>query len=343
VALQFTRLTAEHAPKALGLLSERWPGDWTDEFAGRFFAWRYLTRPAGETLLAQDGDRCVAILDSYLRPYVLSGTIATVRETCDWYCRPEYRPLGVGVRLMRQMMAKREPIIVVGGTEATHLLLPRLKWQLLPDVPIYVLPLSLKTAVAFGLRKFLPASDGLARFIPSSLGIFHPRRLAPPTTSAQVMISSTFEVPVTASSDEYALAPLLDSDRLNWLAQAPREVGDLLTLTFLIDGRLVAVSVTRLQRRPEGLTAKILHLQSEDRSPATIGWIVSQTALHLADKGVCLIICLASEPTVLDTLRRVGFLAAGRRGCFWWSTDGSTPSGRMNLTKMVGDDEVWAE
>jgi Acetyltransferase (GNAT) family len=344
MALHFTRLTAENAASARTLLFERWPGNWSDEFAGRFFTWRYLTRPAAETLLAVDGDRCVAILDSYLRPYVFCGGTATVRETCDWYCRPEYRSLGVGLKLMRQMMAKPESIVVVGGTEATHLLLPRLKWQRLPDIPIYVLPLSVKSALAFKLRKRAPtAGEVLTSLIPSGLRIFRARQLPPPANSAQVSASSGLEVPGIPSPNPYALALLLDRDNLNWLLGAPKEVGNLLVLRFLIDGSLVAISVTRLQRRHEGLTAKVLHIQTEDRSPATMGWIVSATALHLVEKGASLIICLCSDAMIGNALRRVGFMAAGQRHAFWWSADKRAPTGTMNLTKMVGDDEAWAE
>jgi acetyltransferase (GNAT) family protein len=344
MALRFTRLTAENVTSARTLLAEWWPGNWSDEFVGRFFTWRYLTRPAGETLLAVDGDRCVAILDSYLRPYLFCGETATIRETCDWYCLPEYRPLGVGLKLIRQMMAKPEPLVVVGGTEATHSLLPRLKWQRLPDVPIYVLPLSLKTALAFGLQKRAPtAAQMLASVIPPGLRLFRPHQLPSPVNSAQVTASSGLEVPGMPSPNPYALALLLDGDNLNWLLSAPKEVGYLLVLRFLINGRLVAISITRLQRRREGLTAKVLHIQSEDRSPAMMGWIVSATALHLAEKGASLIICLSSDIIIGNAFRRVGFIAAGQRPAFWWSADKRAPTGAMHLTKMVGDDEAWAE
>jgi hypothetical protein len=340
MAVRFTRLTPNTAESARRFLSERWPPEWSDEFTWRLFIWRYLTKPDAETLLAFDGDRCVAILDSYLHSYLVGNEIATVRETCNWYCRPEYRPVGVGLRLMRRMMAKPEPIVIVGATEKANSVLGRLNWQRLPDARAYVMPLRLKTTVAFGLRTHLPAGEALARLIPSGLGIFHPRQLAPPMSSAQVMISPELELPAI-DSDEYILAPVLDNDRLSWLAQAPKEVGELLRLAFLIDGRLVAISITRLKWLREGLIAKILHVQSIDRSPVTIGWIMSQTALHLADKGAGLIICLASDPIILDALRRAGFLPAGWRRAFWWSADKTAPSGTMNLSKMIGE-EIWS-
>jgi hypothetical protein len=342
--LRFTHLTSQNAASARALLTEWWPNNWSEDFARRFFNWRYLSRPSAETLLAADGDQCVAILDSYLRPYVLGGKITTVRETCDWYCQPKYRPLGIGVKLIRQMMAKPQPILVVGGTQATHSLLPRLKWQRLPDVPIYVLPLSLKTAVAFGLRKRAPkAGEVLASLIPSKVRAFRVRELPSPSDSAYVTASSDSEVPGLREPRPYALALLLDRENLDWLLGAPKEVGDLLVLKFFIRGRLVAISLTRLQQRREGLTAKMLHIQSEDRSPAMMSWIASATALQLTRRKVRLIMCLSSDPIIGDALRAAGFMAAGQRAAFWWWAEKKPPTGLMHLTKMVGDDEAWAE
>jgi hypothetical protein len=342
--LHFTRLNSQNAARARALLKEWWPGDLSDDFARRFFDWRYLSRPSAETLLAADGDQCVAILDSYLRPYVLNGEKTTVRETCDWYCQPKYRPLGIGVKLIRQMMAKPEPILVVGGTEATHSLLPRLKWQRLPDVPIYVLPLSLKTALAFGLRKRAPkAGEVLASLIPSRVRGRRARKLPLPSDSAQVTASCDSELPGLPEPHPYKLALLLDRDNLDWLLRAPKEVGELLVLRFLNGGHLVAISITRLQRRREGLTAKIMHIQSEDRSSATLGWVASATAMHLTQRQVSLVICLCSDPLMGDAFRAAGFLAAGQRAAFWWSADKRPLTGLMHLTKMVGDDEAWAE
>ena len=306
--------------------------------------WRYLSRPSAETFLAMDGDRSVAILDSYLRPYLLHGEVATIRETCDWYCQPRYRPLGIGVKLIRQMMAKPQPILVVGGTQTTHSLLPRLKWQRLPDVPIYVLPLSLKTAVAFGLRKRAPkAGEVLAFLIPSKVRAFRARKLPLPADSAHVTDSCRSEAPGLPNPSPYALSVILDKENLDWLLGAPKEVGDLLVLKFFICGRLVAISLTRLQQRREGLTGKILHIQSEDRSSGMMSWIASATALHLTRREVRLIICLSSDPVIGDALRAAGFMAAGQRAAFWWWAEKKPPTGLMHLTKMVGDDEAWAK
>jgi hypothetical protein len=108
---------ADHA-SVRRLLAEFWPCDWSEELED-YLAWRFGRRESGETLVASDRGRCVGILDSFIRPYLIAGQRELVRETCDWFCLPEYRAVGVGLHLMRRMMSKPEPILVIGGTKAT--------------------------------------------------------------------------------------------------------------------------------------------------------------------------------------------------------------------------------
>src|SRR6516162_5997512 len=88
------------------LLVRSWKCGWSREFLVDYLAWRYRARGSGETFLACDGSRCVGVLDSFIRPYWIAGRQEMVRETCDWFCMPEYRSAGVGLHLMRRMMAK---------------------------------------------------------------------------------------------------------------------------------------------------------------------------------------------------------------------------------------------
>ena len=99
------------------LVGTVWKRDWSEELAETYFSWRYRARESGDTLVASDQGRCIGILDSFTRPYWIAGRQQIVRETCDWFCLPEYRAFGVGLHLMRRMMAKPEPILVIGGTD----------------------------------------------------------------------------------------------------------------------------------------------------------------------------------------------------------------------------------
>jgi hypothetical protein len=154
-----------------------------------------------------------------------------------------------------------------------------------------------------------------------------------------VRVSSSGEVPPPPPPDAYALAVLIDKDSLRWNALAPKEIGDLITLSFMVDGEPVGISISRLQRRAEGCAAKLVHLQSAVQSAATIGWIVSETVHHLVASGAGLIICRSSCPTIGAVLRRNGFWSARPYPAFWWCGAGTVPAGVMHLTKIVGNDD----
>ena len=143
-----------------------WKRDWSEPLAESYVAWRYGARGNGDTIVACDNGRCVGILDSFVRPYWIGGREEAVRETCDWFCLPEYRALGVGLHLMRRMMAKPEPILVVGGTDTTQNLLPRLKWARLPDVGNFILGVSARTVAGLVAHSQWPAGVKLARLVP---------------------------------------------------------------------------------------------------------------------------------------------------------------------------------
>src|SRR5690349_1421156 len=104
-----------------------WDQRWEGEFERDFLDWRYARRTDGETLVAMSGGRCLGLLDSFLRPYRLGDCRVMVREPCDWYCLPGSR--GVGMRLMKSLMAQQEPLLGVGLPKAALAIAPRLKWR----------------------------------------------------------------------------------------------------------------------------------------------------------------------------------------------------------------------
>jgi len=334
-------LSESNAAAAQKLLLRFWHQNWPAEFGARFFQWRYRERPRTAALLAFDGDKCVATIGAMIRTYLLGGNQTQVCETCDWFCLPEYRQLGLGLKLIREVMERPEPIIVVGGTDATRGLLPRLGWQVLPEVGNYFLPLSGRVFAAFGLRRFRAGSERWARAIPSGINVRRVRQAPPPSPSAEMFTlnSGPPSLP-TPPVAEFALAALLDGENLEWLARAPSEVGKLAALEFRIDGAPVAVSISMLETRPEGPCAKILHFQSSTPDLAVVEWIVSETAMHLASRGAGLIFCRASCPLISSALRRTGFLAGKPFPAFCWPAGLKVPAGPMHLTRLVGDDSI---
>jgi hypothetical protein len=57
------------------------------------------------------------------RPYRFGDERVDVLEVFDWYCLPELRNSGLGVRVMQALM-KEGPCLLVGGSPDTRGLMP---------------------------------------------------------------------------------------------------------------------------------------------------------------------------------------------------------------------------
>ena len=331
---------ADHA-SVRQLLGQFWERDWTDQVMENYFAWRYGRRGSGETLVACDKGRSVGILDSFIRPYWIAGRRELVRETCDWFCLPEYQPLGVGLHLMRRMMAEPEPILLIGGSKATLDLVPRLKWTRLPNAERYVLPVSTKTAASFLAHRLGRHGVALARVIPDLRLVRRIGRAPAPSASAEVRCRALgTAVGELAGMVPHDFAPWLDTSILDWLASAPEVAGEFVVLSFFNDGKPVGVSVSRLQIRALGCEAQLVHLHASRL--ALIDWIVGETTQHLIDRGAGAVVCIATCPAMNRALRALGFVRRPPVPAYWWHTKPPL-SGVLNLSLLRADDALGFE
>ena len=330
-------------PALEGLLLQAWPQSWRPELARKLADWRYRDRSAQTTWLAFDGDRCVAMLDSILRPYLLDGHRILVRETCDWFCLPEYRPLGLGISLMRKMMALPEPLLSIGGTNATLALLPRLRWTALPPVQFCVLPNRARGLAGMLLRRKWPAYERLANAIPGSIPLWLPRGARAPgpgfgTASIRECRPETVASLPLPRGD--GLVQLLEEPEALWFGRMPRELARPLGLLFLLDDRPVGYSLSQIEPTASGLNGCILHLQVVHPAQEVVDWVVAGTARALAGKGVGFIRCRASTPEKERALRRAGFLFRKPCPSYWWSNQGIPAPALLDAGYLRADDAV---
>jgi hypothetical protein len=327
---------ADHA-SVRRLLVRIWERDWSEELEN-YLAWRFGCRGSGETLVASDRGRCVGILDSFIRPYLIAGRREFVRETCDWYCLPEYRAVGVGLHLMRRMMAKPEPILVIGGTNNTLELLPRLKWARLSNVERFVLPVSTRTAAGLVAQRLGRYGAVLARIIPNLRLVHRIRRTPPPSANAEMRYGPLDAAQGVAGNIPYDFAPWLDTLILDWLATAPKVVGEFVLLGFFSDGKPLGVTVSRLQMLAIGCKAQIVHVHAARLD--LIDWIVDATVHHLIDRGAGLVSCDTSCPATGRALRALGFVRWQPIAVHWWHANRLPPSGVLNLTSLSADNAL---
>jgi hypothetical protein len=320
------------------LLAQWWKCDWSDDVADNFFAWRYGVGGSGEMLLAFDGQRPVAVLDSFVRPYWIAGRRVAVRETCDWFCLAEYRTFGIGLHLIRRMMAKPEPMLSIGGSEFTLNLLPRLKWMRLRDVDEFVLPVSAQVVAELVAQRVWRRGVALARLIPRIRLVRRLARRAPPFPEARIRPRELGESGEFACSAPHDLAPAVDATILDWLMRAPPVVGDFLVLSFFRGNQPVGVSISRMETLPFGRKAVIIHWHAT--SLELIDWMITETVHDLIERGAGVVLCRASCPIAGRVLARLGFHHRRAVPAYWWPANGLPTAASLHLTSLRADDGV---
>ena len=335
------RLDSTTAPALLRLMPQVWVQDWDPDFFPETFRWRYLDKPSdGGTWLALDNELCVAVFDSYLRPYLLNGCRILMRETCDWFCLPNYRRFGLGLKLLCLMMDAPEPIITVGPTDAGISIMLPLGWQRLSDVQRMVLPLTLRSLAGNLLRRREVRHAKYARAIPGFVPVRSPRIAPPPAADARVeewRSGQSLSMPIPQGD---GLLELLELADLEWICAAPPGFIRPIVLDFLFGRVPVGLSVSQLEPSASGPDARIVHLQISDASQPIADWIVSETARRLAQAGAGVIRCRASTPQKVVALRKTGFIAAPAESVYWWAKDGTPPPSIIDLGYLRASDAL---
>jgi len=329
MALRLIQLDESRRPAFEALLAHSWRQIWPPELARALIRWRYYDRPlGGGTWLACNDGQCVAMFDSFVRPYLLDGRRILIREGCDWYCLPKYRPVGLGMRLLRESMARPEPGLSISGADATRAILPRLGWTKLPDVQSSFLPIRARGLAGAVLRNRWPAGEIYARAIPGFIPLRLPRRAPTPPFGVNRVVEWRPGTPALLPiPQQQGLVGLLDQAHLDWIARMPPALAQPLGLSFLLDDRPVAFSLSQIEPAVTGSEGRMVHLQVAHPAQAVVDWVVAETASRLAARGVGMIRCWASTPQKLAALRKTGFAIKGPLPSYWLSKSGiSTPS-----------------
>jgi hypothetical protein len=342
MALRLVQLDDTNRTSFEALLAQAWEQNWEPDLARAILRWRYYDRPSagGAWLACHDGE-CVAILDSFVRPYLLDGHRILVREGCDWYCVPKYRPLGLGIRLMQKMMAGPEPMISIGGSETTQAVLPHLGWTRLPDVEKYVLPLTARGLAGAVLRNRWPDREPYAKAIPGFVRLRRPPRApAPPGGVRRVVEWRPGRAPSVPVPERQGLVQLLEEPDQTWMAQMPAGLAETCGLAFLLDDAPVGFSWSQIEPTVAGLEGCIVHLQVANLDQPVVDWVVAETARRLAARGVGIIRCNTSNADKAAALRRSGFVGRGAVASYWWTKARAEPPAMSDVGYLRADDAM---
>jgi hypothetical protein len=342
-AIEYAPLTAERLDDAKALLLPFWKRSWEPGLADRIFRWRFLERSDWEATLAYDGDRPVGFVDCFFSPYRTGAGVVRVRESADWFCHPDYRPL-VGIRLLRSIMAKPEPILIVGGRGTAHQIVSRMGWSVLPDLGSYVLPTG-TGALVKGLSKRL-------RFPLSSVpgivarGLSIRTALAPgagrgPVGGTVTLVEDGTALPrIEPAPGAYGLSALITPEKFEWLRKAPPEVGRFFCLAFDTGDGERGLALGRIYQDGPFRAGRILHLTATAPTLGTYAWMIGEAAQLLVGEGAQWITARFSSRTARDALEAVGFRYTGSCSAFWWHPEAPPVEGPVDLGWATGDEGV---
>jgi len=336
-------LTETTLPAVEEMLLQLWERDWKPEFSNRLFRWRFLDRENGEAILVMDGARCVAMIDSWVRQYMINGELVSVRELCDWFSLPEYR--GVGLKPMRMMMKKPEPIVSIGGSQDTQSLLPRLGWKALPEPAVdYSLLVTGAPLVERFFNRFnLPGKNTCVRL---ANGLWLPHRspkirFASENESAFREHSSNSPLPtVSPPPSSYQLASLIGTNEIDWICSAPKEMGDFIALEFLLEDQVIGLTLSRLFKGDHTTKANIVQVQSSQVSADIYRWMINETTSLMARKGADVVKCRTTCNFMAEALHQLGYLKRDSWQTVWWSKNQEPPQGPILLSRYRADDAI---
>lgn len=316
---------------------------WTRPRSDSFYRWRYEGLPLHRAWLAVRDGEVLAMECAFERPYRIGDAIEPVLEVFDWFCLPELRNAGLGVRVMQRLMKERA-CLLVGGSEDTRGLLPRLKWQIVTQATRHVLPLGVERLAA-AVRNRIAVPELAARLGARALLARPGRRPRPRAVPRGGRV-----IPVGGVGDEiqalyrgplaYAAVPLWPPELLHWLLDAHPSAGHFLPLYFAEGERLRGWTLTRIYGAPHGCDAELVECFAPDPSDDLYTWMVSETALRVAAFRPGLLGASTPCAHLQAALARNGFVENGTNPVQLWRPGQPTLTGPVLIGANSGDSSL---
>ena len=322
---------------------------WRRPRSDAFYRWRYTDSASFHVgrLAMRDGE-CLAMECAIRRPWRVDGERVDVLEVFDWYCLPELRNAGLGVRVMQALMQEPHPLMLVGGSEDTQGLLPRLRWQVVGEAERWVLPLGVgRLADALGQR--LPLGPRLARLAarvalarPGS----RPRRRRVPAGGRALAVSRVGEEALALyhRPSPYRTVPTWTPELLGWLLGGFAALGHFVPLYYACGDRLVGWALLRVLPTLHGCDAELIECFAPEPEANLYTWMVSEAAVVAAGFRPGVIGAQTTCPLLAEALRRNSFVrSATNLVQLWWPGRNSLP-GPMAIASNTGDGPLvpWA-
>lgn len=344
MSIEYTKVEPASRQAFYDTLMTFWDQRWERKFQEEFLEWRYARRSQGETLVALSGSKCIGLIDTFIRPYLVSGQRVLVREPCDWYCLPGNR--GVGMRLMKWLISQPEPLLGVGLPKAAIAIAPRLNWTHLLDTHDFVLPITARRLAAAVLRKAKLGNGSITKYLPRGI------RLRPSSAWAlyRAPDGSVEELDPQHWPGEdwagiqgggsYVLTPIVTRSYVQWLASGPPSLGRVVCLGFRSKGALVGLTICRIEASKVGRKARLIHLHTSEPNVKWLQWMIAENITLASGLEAESFHCRSSCPSINAALGSLGFRRTATEAVMVGFKGLAIPSGPVNMSFLRGDDAM---
>jgi len=340
VATEIVELTAERLP-ALRRFAER---VWTRPKSDAFYRWRYQELPLHRTWLALRDGEVLAMECAFQRPYRVGDEVVEILEVFDWFCLPELRNAGLGVRVQQRLM-KELPCLLVGGSPDTQGLLPRLQFRVVAQATRCVLPIG-SQRLSRAIAQRVPALPAALAQLAARAALARPgqrprpRRVPPRGRAIAVAgvgdeIQALYRGPIG-----YAALPLWPDALLRWMQGGHPSLGHFVPLYFAIGDELLGWSLARVYPTADGCDAELVECFAPRPSVDLYTWMVSETATRVAAFGPGLLGACSPCPLLVDALARNGFVRAGQNPVQLYWPGRELPPGSLLIGANSGDSSL---
>lgn len=340
VATQIVPFTPELRPALLRFAERVWTRPRTPEFA----RWRYDEPSFHRAFLAMRDGECLAMESAFRHPYRVGDEIVEFLEVFDWFCLPELRNSGLGVRIMQRYMQEPNPLLLVGGTADTRGLLPRLKWQIVGRVSRWFLPIGLdQMAGSLERRARVPrvAARAAAPLVRTLAGWRPRRRFAPPGGRVvPVALPGEELFRLQASPSTYRTVPLWTPELLRWLLAGFAGIGRYLPFYFVRDGALCGFALLRIRPTETGCEAVVIDLFAPTPDVDLYAWMLSELVVVSNGFAASSVSVSATCPIVESALRRLRFRELDADPIqLWWPGHEGLPE-PVSMGANTGDSPI---
>jgi hypothetical protein len=304
-----------------------------------FLHWFFRDSPRTLILVAHDQGRWLSVLGIFVRSYLIDGEMIDCGESYAWATADDCRGLGIGIKIIKMMIERGQPLVALGGSADTMNFMPRVGYQTLAWAPALNLLLS-PSAVGgeAGMAGWTGAKATLAK-----LGL---TLLAPVLRPSAPAAASLRNVPITLLNEETLSMPSLpgfqatyDPDFFGWLMQVPVRVGTFLPFCFKREDALVGWAFARASEEAPGqIVGRILEFKfAPGTTPADHRAMALAVSAALAGLGAVIIRALTTCEDTNRALRSLRFISRISLPLMVHPAGGAVPHGPYRSSMIRAD------